>query len=213
MSWCSDVPVPPGDGKKFPVEARALVADTNVVVAGLLTGDPDSPTARVLSGMLEAQFAYLVSPALLSEYREVLLRSKIRSRHGLEEGEIDSLLTEIVANAIVRETEPSPEKAPTRQDQYLWDLLATKHGAALITGEQELLRRPPEGASVISPTSFVGWRSARSIRHTMPRAVPDQRCSVARGSAGAEAGRFKTRGGTSTNGHGSNSTGIEGSGR
>ena len=138
------------------MEARALVVDTNVVVAGLLTGDPDSPTARVLNGMLEAQFAYLVSPALLSEYREVLLRSRIRSRHGLEEGEIDSLLTEIVANAIVRETEPSPEKAPTRQDQHLWDLLATEHGTILITGDQELLRRPPEGASVTSPASFVG---------------------------------------------------------
>ena len=48
------------------MEARALVVDTNIVVAGLLTGDPDSPTARVLNGMLEARFVYLLSPALRS---------------------------------------------------------------------------------------------------------------------------------------------------
>ncbi len=137
------------------MEARALIVDPNVVVAGLLTGDPDSPTARVLNGMLEARFVYLLSPALLSEYREVLLRARIRDRHGLEEDEIDSLLTDIVANAIIREPELSSDQAPASQDQHLWELLASEHGTVLITGDQELLERPPEGASVISPAGFV----------------------------------------------------------
>ena len=138
------------------MEARAIVVDTNVVVAGLLTGDPSSPTAEVLTRMLEARFVYLLSPALLSEYREVLLRPRIRSTHGLTEEEIDSLLTEIVANAIVRQPEISPDRAPTRQDQHLWDLLASEQGSVLITGDKELLGRPPEGKSVVSPAVFVG---------------------------------------------------------
>jgi len=138
------------------VEARALVVDTNVVVAGLLTGDPSSPTAEVLTGMIEVSFPYLLSPALLSEYREVLLQPRIRSRHGLTDEEIDSLLTEIVANAIVREPDLSPDQAPASQDQHLWDLLASEHGAVLITGDKELLEQPPEKASVVSPAVFLG---------------------------------------------------------
>ncbi len=138
------------------MKIRAFIVDTNVVVAGLLTRDVLSPTARVLDGMVDASFPFLVSPALLSEYREVLLRPKIRARHGLDPDEIDSLLTEIVANAIVREPEPSGQKAPSRQDQHLWDLLETERGTVLITGDQRLLATPPEGASVISPSSFDG---------------------------------------------------------
>ena len=137
------------------MRARAFVVDTNVVVAGLLTRDPASPTVRVLDGMVEASFSFLLSTALLAEYRTVLLRPKISSRHGLDEDEIDSLLTEIVANAIVREPGSSPQEAPTRQDQHLWDLLGTERGTVLITGDQRLLANPPKGASVISPSSFV----------------------------------------------------------
>ena len=138
------------------MDARAFVVDTNVVVAGLLTRDPHSPTARVLDGMIEASFPFLISAALLAEYREVLLRPKIGSRHGLDTDEIDSLLTEIVANAIVREPTPSPDEAPTTQDQHLWNLLASEPGTVLITGDQELLNQPPKGTSVISPAGFVG---------------------------------------------------------
>lgn len=138
------------------MKARAFIVDTNVVVAGLLTRTPSFPTARVLDGMIEASFPFLLSTALLAEYREVLLRPKIRSRHSLDEDDIDSLLTEIVANAIVREPEPSPQKAPSRQDQHLWDLLGMEDGSVLVTGDQRLLKNPPKGASVISPASFVG---------------------------------------------------------
>lgn len=136
------------------MQARVLGIDTNVVVAGLLTGDPSSPTARVLDGMLEASIPFLLSTFLLAEYRKVLLRPRIRSRHGLDADEIDSLLTEIVANAIVREPEPSNESAPSREDQHLWDLLGTEHGTVLITGDQILLEHPPRGASVVSPAGF-----------------------------------------------------------
>jgi len=136
------------------VRVRAYVIDTNVVVAGLLTGDASSPTARVLDGMVDAGFSFLLSTALLAEYREVLLRPRIRSRHGLETNEIDSLLTEVVANAIIREPGPSIEEAPSRQDQHLWDLLGAEPGTVLITGDQRLLDNPPRAASVVSPASF-----------------------------------------------------------
>ena len=51
------------------MSGRAVIADTNVVVAGLLTGNEASPVARILDGMLSATFPFVVSEALLAEYR------------------------------------------------------------------------------------------------------------------------------------------------
>ena len=137
------------------MQARVCVIDTNVVVAGLLTAEPSAPTAQVLDGMVAASFPFLLSADLLAEYRAVLLRPRIRSRHGLGEEEIDSLLTELVANALIREPEPATDRAPSRQDQHLWDLLATERGAVLVTGDRRLLSRPPSGASVLTPAAAV----------------------------------------------------------
>ena len=63
--------------------------DTNVVVAGLLTADSSSATARVLDAMLGGTFPFVISEELLAEYRSVLLRPRIVERHGLPESEID----------------------------------------------------------------------------------------------------------------------------
>ena len=42
----------------------AVIVDTNVVVAGLLTAQEASPVARILDGMLAAAFPFVVSEAL-----------------------------------------------------------------------------------------------------------------------------------------------------
>ncbi|WP_309640015.1 PIN domain-containing protein, partial [Methylibium sp.] len=60
----------------------AIIVDTNVVVAGLLTKDETSPVARILDGMLAAAFPFVVSEALLAEYRTVLVRPTLRKLHG-----------------------------------------------------------------------------------------------------------------------------------
>ena len=130
------------------------VVDTNVLVAGLLTRDLGSPVARLLDGMPSGSFAFLVSPALLREYREVLLRPAIARRHGLTEREVDGILTEIMANARWREPR-SAAQAPDRGDDHLWALLAAQPGAVLVTGDQPLLNNPPAFAAVVSARSFV----------------------------------------------------------
>ncbi len=77
------------------------IIDTNVVVAGLLTAHADSPVARILDGMLSAKFAFVVSQALVAEYRAALLRPKLSKLHGLSEDEVDAVLTDMVRHAIV----------------------------------------------------------------------------------------------------------------
>jgi uncharacterized protein with PIN domain len=83
------------------VSRPAVIVDTNVIVAGLLTGNTTSPVARILDGMLAAAFPFVVSEALLAEYRAVLARPALRKQHGLTVAEIDRLLTDIAQHAIV----------------------------------------------------------------------------------------------------------------
>ena len=136
--------------------ARILIIDTNVVVAGLVTSNPDSPTRWILDGMLGGRFPFLLSAELLAEYREVLLRPRIAAFHGLEEGEIDRILAELVANAVFRDPQSTcPVQGPDPGDNHLWAMLACEAGAALVTGDKRLLDNPPDGSALLSPKEAV----------------------------------------------------------
>lgn len=134
---------------------RAII-DTNVVVAGLLTTDPDSPPRRILDAMLVGSFPFVLSEALLAEYRSVLLRTAIQRRHGLLETDVDRLLTVIVTNAIIRDPPPR-SGAPDTNDAHLWALALESSGVVLVTGDAALLASPPTTAVVMSPRDF--WDS------------------------------------------------------
>ena len=133
-----------------------FIIDTNVLIAGLISSEEKSPTVKIVDAMLGGNLVYLLSPALLQEYRTVLLRPKLLRLHGLTEQQIDSLLTEITANAIWHETPAaSIEAAPDPGDKHLWDLLATEVTAILVTGDRLLSENPPQQRSAISPASCV----------------------------------------------------------
>ena len=133
-------------------------ADTNVVVAGLLTAHADSPVARILDGMLSASFAFVVSEALLAEYRAVLLRPKLRKLHGLKEPEVDTVLTDIARNAIVLTPPSGPNKTPSTpdsSDQFLWELLNTRADLVLVTGDKLLLADLVMQQRIILPQALI----------------------------------------------------------
>ena len=133
-----------------------FIIDTNVLVAGLISSDPASPTVNILDSMLDGSLVYLLSPALLTEYRTVLLRPKLARIHGLSENQIDTLLTEITANAIWREPpHDAAHTAPDSGDDHLWALLAGEPTSVLITGDRLLLENPRPGNSVVTPAHFV----------------------------------------------------------
>lgn len=131
-----------------------FVVDTNVVVAGLITAEIESPVAAILDAMLSGQLFYLMSPALLEEYRAVLLRPKIARRHGLAESEVDEVLVALAANAIWREPSESAN-APDRGDDHLWALLASHENSVLVTGDRLLQAKPPPGSRVVSPATWL----------------------------------------------------------
>jgi len=131
------------------------IIDTNILVSGIITKNPASPTCLIVDGMLQASFSFLLSVELLKEYRKVLLRPAIQNQHKLIEADVDHILDTVVINAIMREPATANEQAPDRNDQHLWDLLAAGKEAVLITGDKLLLANPPESAGVISGQSFL----------------------------------------------------------
>lgn len=133
---------------------QAVVIDTNVVVAGLLTAHEASPVARILDGMLAAAFPFVVSEALLAEYRTVLLRPGLRKLHGLTVAQVEVILIDLAQHAIVLAPVAAPP-APDPGDQLLWELLAARGDLLLITGDKLLLQDPGMQGRVISPHTFV----------------------------------------------------------
>jgi len=134
--------------------SQPVVVDTNVLVSGLLSREPDSPLSAVLDGMINGSLPFLLSPQLLAEYRTVLLRPRVQHYHGLSLREVDAILTEIAANGIWREPiESAP--APDPGDDHLWQFLSAASGSILVTGDQLLLQNPPGSASVLSPRSYL----------------------------------------------------------
>jgi putative PIN family toxin of toxin-antitoxin system len=137
------------------MSSRIFIIDTNVMVAGLITAEHNSPTAKALDAMLSGTLFYLLSAELLREYRDVLLRPRLSRRHGLNELEIGQLLTEIAANAIWREPRLDTEhNSPDPQDAHLWSLLASEPTAVLVTGDRLLIENPRPQSSVISPATW-----------------------------------------------------------
>ena len=132
----------------------AIIVDTNVVVAGLLTKDETSPVARILDGMLAAAFPFVVSEALLAEYRTVLVRPTLRKLHGLTVAEVEAILTDLAQHAIVLAPVASLP-APDPGDQLLWELLTARSDLVLITDDKLLLRDGGMQGRVISPQAFV----------------------------------------------------------
>ena len=130
----------------------SLVVDTNVVVAGLITGTIDSPVRRLLDGMLVGTFRFLLSRDLLAEYRRVLLRSAILKRHRLTDDQVDAVLTVVAANAQIRDTIVGQAlQAPDPGDDHQWRPLQAMPGLILVTGDRRLIEQPPHFASVVSP--------------------------------------------------------------
>ena len=131
-----------------------VIVDTNVVVAGLLTSRADSPVARVLDGMLTAAFPFVLSEALVAEYRSVLRRPSLRKAHGLTPNQVDIILVELVQHGIVLAPVTAP-RAPEPGDQHLWELLAARKELLLVTGDRFLQRDRAMGPRIVSPANFV----------------------------------------------------------
>jgi uncharacterized protein len=112
------------------------VLDPNVIISALLS--PEGSPARILRAWIQGDFELVMSPLLLDELRRALAYPKLRKR--IEPGEADRVVQWLRTTAILEgdPEDPSPVRSPDPGDDYLI-ALARNVGAALISGEQDLL--------------------------------------------------------------------------
>ncbi len=139
-----------------------VIIDTNVVIAGLPTANGAGPFAVILNGMLHADFGFVVSDALLAEYRDVLSRPKLRARLRLDEAQVESMVTTLARQAIAVEPVPA-QRAPDPDDQFLWELLAARADLQLVTRDKLLLGSSKMRGRVIPPEVFAERISVRRL--------------------------------------------------
>ena len=132
----------------------AVIVDTNVVVAGFPTADNALPVARILRGMLDASFPFVVSGPLLAEYRDVLGRPNVSRLHGLAAQAVEAIVADIARHATLLEPAAAPP-APDPGDQLLWELLAARDDLILVTGDKLLLRDRHMRGRVVSAEFFL----------------------------------------------------------
>jgi putative PIN family toxin of toxin-antitoxin system len=137
---------------------RLVVLDTNIIVsAGIKPGS--APAKLVMDWVLEGQIQVVTSPWIVSEYREVVRRTKFR-RYGFPPHWLEFLIEESLRlpdPATWAKRGPDPKDLP---------FLALAHvaGAWLVTGN---LKHFPEtvrnGVTVLSPTEYLAQLWGRLI--------------------------------------------------
>jgi len=83
-------------------DALEVVLDTNVLVSALLT--PDGTCAAVIDAVIDGRLLPLVSPEILDEYREVL----VRARFGSDQEQVENLIVLLleVGHSIISGADP-----------------------------------------------------------------------------------------------------------
>ena len=129
---------------------RLVVLDTNIIVsAGIKPGN--APAKLVMDWVLEGQIQVVTSPWVVSEYREVVRRTKFR-RYGFPPHWLEFLIEESL-----RLPDPAT-RAKRGPDPKDMPFLALAHmaGAWLVTGN---LKHFPEtvrnGVTVLSPSEYL----------------------------------------------------------
>lgn len=125
------------------------VIDTNVLVSALMSRHGDSATVRVMNAVFDGVIVPLYTPAITSEYREVLHRPRL----GLDPRKCDHILSYIEDFGIPLSAEPCDICFPDEDDRVFYELALAgrRFGASLVTGNA---RHYPAAPFVLSPAEF-----------------------------------------------------------
>ncbi|HEY7604514.1 MAG TPA: putative toxin-antitoxin system toxin component, PIN family [Gaiellaceae bacterium] len=127
------------------------VLDPNVLISAALS--PGSAPALVVEAWQGGRFELVVSPLLLAELNAALAYPKLRKHISAEDAE--QLLVGLQAAAESADDPPGPGTIRSRDpgDDYLL-ALAEREGAALVSGDRDLLARS-DAAPIFAPSAFL----------------------------------------------------------
>ncbi len=123
------------------------VFDTNVLVSALMSRRTDSPTVILLDYVLDGRIVLLFNDDILSEYNEVLHRS----RFDFNDERIQAVI-DLVKTGIHLEPTESSEVFPDPDDRVFYEVALSKDGAYMVTGN---LRHFPKAPIVVTPAEMI----------------------------------------------------------
>ena len=136
---------------------RAIL-DPGVIVAALIT--PAGVCGRVVRAALDDEYTLIVSPELLAELEDVLMREKFRPY--LSEAEA---ATAISLLARVAELGADPVEAsrisPDPDDDYLIALAGAAQVDCLVSGDRDLVELAQVEPEIVTPRAFLESLPAR----------------------------------------------------
>ena len=124
------------------------VIDTNVLVSGMISNNPSSPTVGVLKCVDNKTIIPLFCDEILQEYATVLHRKKFN----LPENEINAVLEEIVALGLSSSRITSNEQFPDPKDVVFYEIALSKENSYLITGN---IKHFPKVDFVVTPAEIM----------------------------------------------------------
>lgn len=127
-----------------------IVADTNVLVAGILS--PYGPPGAILRSVLAGRITVCFDQRILTEYRDVLTRGRL----GLDGRRVDAVLENVEANGESVLAETLALELPHAADGMFIEVAVAAHADCIVTGN---IRHFPEdrvrGLRVLSPRAFL----------------------------------------------------------
>ena len=132
-----------------------VVLDTNVIVSAHLT--PSGPSARTLLLGLAKEYEICISPDVLTEYKEVLPRSKFR----LDPQVIDEFLKALLTTAILVQPTVKIHDARDPDDDKFLECAAEANADYLVTWNLKDYPVPPRSYSpakalrILEPKEFL----------------------------------------------------------
>lgn len=124
------------------------VIDTNVLVSGMISNNPSSPTVGVLKCVDNKTIVPLFCDEILHEYDIVLHRKKFN----LPEDEINAVLDEIVALGLSSSRITSNEQFPDPKDVVFYEIALSKENSYLITVN---IKHFPKVDFVVTPAEIM----------------------------------------------------------
>ena len=124
--------------------------DTNVLVSGTLFG---GVPGSIISAAVDRRFTLALSPAILSEYEEVLSRSKF----GLAIDAVEVLVRDMESHAsVVYPTKMYQVVADDPDDDAVIDCAVEAKADVIVSGDGHLTElKQIEGIPVVTPAKFI----------------------------------------------------------
>ncbi len=151
-----------------------IVADTNVLVAGLLS--PYGACGEIVRMVSAGELTLSFDARILSEYQEVMRRP----RFGFDEEKISAFLDYIVYRGRAVAPSPLSHPLPDPDDEPFLEATLAGQSACLVTGNlKHFPAKRCQGAKIISPNEFLIFfknqqeeKERRSKRSTRTRKKP-----------------------------------------